>query len=400
LDYGKSWELITTGIDANHYTRAIRADPIRPGLLYAGTEWGMYISFNDGSSWDKFQLNLPIVSIRDLHVREQSLIAATHGRSFWMIDDLGPVREINAEISRQNHYLFTPKPAYRMAQSGSSRGANSKLYGQNHPNGVNFQFFIKDYEDNDAVKLEILELNGTLIRSFSNKAKESNKSLKLKPGGNSHLWDMRYEGFKEFAGMVLYASPNRGPKAVPGTYMARLIVNDTIVSTEFDIVKDPRVSNSQEDYQKQFDFLMKVRDKVSKAHQAILDIRELREDIRYLKDKIGDEYPQIMDALKNFEKEMTEVETSIHQTKNRSRQDALNFGIKVNNRLAFLMADQQRGDFPPTDAAEEVFTDQSKELDIYISQLNKLFTDKLVQINRMIKEAGISILMPAQSGRS
>lgn len=393
-DYGKTWTLITKGIEATHYTRAIRADPKRVGLLYAGTEWGMYVSFDDGTSWHPFQLNLPIVAIRDLHIRDNSLIAATHGRSFWMIDDLSPLHQLNDEIAKSNHHLFQPKPAYRMAQSGSWNKPNYKLVGENHPNGVQFHYFIKEIKDKPTIKLEILEKDGSPIKVYSNKAKKKKNQLKPKAGGNSLVWDMRYPGFKEFPGMVLYSSPNRGPKAVPGVYVAKLTVNDKTVETEFEITKDPRLPNTQEDFQRQFDFLIKVRDKVSEAHQAMLDIRSVRKDIQYLREKLGDDeaYQEIIKMTQALDKKMTLIENNIHQTKNKSRQDPLNYGIRINNRLAFLMADQQRGDFPPTDQAEAFRKEISQALDKELMQLDQLLNTDLSAINNLVKEKGVQIL--------
>lgn len=393
-DYGKSWKLITKGIDPNHYTRAIRADPKRDGLLYAGTEWGMYISFDDGDNWQPFQLNLPITSIRDLHVRDNNLIAATHGRSFWIIDDLTTIHQLNDEIAKQDFHLFQPKPAFRMAQGGSWGSPNYKLVGENHPDGVIFHYFIKKETDSAKVSLEIMELDGDLISKYSNKAKDKKEKLKVKKGGNRFVWDMRYPGFEEFDGLVLYSSPNRGPKAVPGKYKARLTVDGQSVEQEFEIIKDPRLPNTAEDYQKQFEFITKVRDKVSEAHLAIKDIRSIRKDINYLKEKLGKdaEYKDVIEMANELEKEMGVIENNIHQTKNRSRQDPLNYGIRVNNHLAFLMADQQRGDFPPTDQAEEVRQQLTQTLDKELKDLDTLLDSKLNKINEAVQDKGIQLL--------
>jgi photosystem II stability/assembly factor-like uncharacterized protein len=392
-DYGQTWELITAGIDPNHYTRAIRADPNRPGLLYAGTEWGMYVSFDDGKNWRPFQLNLPIVSIRDLHVRDNGLIAATHGRSFWMIDDLTPLHQLNDDIAARDFYLYQPKPSYRMAQAGGGR-TDDKREGTNHPNGVIFHFFIKNYTDDAKVTLEILEANGDSIQSFSNKAKEKSLQLSVKKGGNRFVWDMRYPGFKDFPGMVLYASPNRGPKAMPGTYRARLTVNDQSVEQTFEIVKDPRLPNTAEDYRRQFEFLIQVRDKVSEAHQAILDIRAVRKDIGNAKEKLKQDadFGEIIKLADELDKKLDAIENTIHQTKNKSNQDALNYGIRLNNRLAFLMADQQRGDFPPTDQAEEVRRQLTQELDKELENLKKVLDSSLPAINEKAREKGVELI--------
>ncbi|MBT8210991.1 MAG: glycosyl hydrolase, partial [Eudoraea sp.] len=395
-DYGKTWSLITKGIRNNHYTRAIRSDKVREGLLYAGTEWGMYISFDDGASWKPFQLNLPITSIRDLHVRDNDLIAATHGRSFWMIDDLTPLHQLSADMSKQDAVLFKPDKAYRMQQSGWGQ-PNPKLEGSNHPNGAIINYYIREFKETDTVRIEIREANGTLIQDFSNHAKEdknnpaTTKPLKVKTGGNRFIWNMQYPGFSAFKGMVLYSSPNRGPKAVPGTYKVVLHYNSEIAEADLTIVKDPRLPNSQQDFQEQFDFLMAVRDQVSRANQAIVEIRRVKRDLDYLKGKATDQQ-ELKAMLHDFETKLTEVENNIHMTKNQSRQDPLNYGIRINNRLAFLMADSQRGDYPPTNQAREFFVEIKKELDVEISSLEKLMNTYVGQINSKISDSQIKMI--------
>ena len=393
-NYGKSWKLITNGIPSTYYTRAIRADKTRDGLLYAGTEWGMFISFDDGANWQAFQMNLPIVAIRDLHVRDNMLIAATHGRSFWMIDDLSPLHQLSDAIAKKGFHLYQPKPAYRMAQSGGWGRPNMKLVGENHPNGVLFNFFVKDVDEKTKATLEIMEMDGDIIKTYKNKAKKRGEKLRVNKGGNRFVWDMRYTGFKDFPGMVLYSSPNRGPKAVPGKYKARLTVNGKSVEQTFEIIPDPRLKNTAEDYQKQFDFLVKVRDKVSEAHQAIRDIRSVRKDIKYLKDKLGDDeqYQPAIKLAEELDEEMTIIENNIHETRNQSRQDPLNFGIRINNHLAFLLADQQRGDFPPTDQAEAVRKERTAALDKELNALNQLMKEKLGDINNLLESKGFKLL--------
>lgn len=391
-DYGATWQLITSGIKSTDYTRAIRADLTRPGLLYAGTEWGMYISFDDGTSWQPFQLNLPIVSIRDLHVKDNNLIAATHGRSFWLIDDLTPLQQLSDEVAASKYYLFKPKDSYRMNVARSWRVEKSA--GKNHPNGVIFNYFLKEVNDQDTVSLHIVEMDGDTIQSFSNKAKEKKSKLTLEAGGNTFVWDMRYPGFKEFGGMILYSSPNRGPKAVPGTYRAVLSVNEESMSQNFDIIKDPRLPNSGEDYQKQFDFLIGVRDKVSEAHEGIIKIRKIRKDLEYAKGKTADtpSNVELIEMVNDLNEQMKVIENAIHMTKNQSYQDPLNFGIRINNRIAFLLADQQRGDYPPTDQAVAFRDEIFKELDGELNKLDLLLNNKLPVINQKLKEQGISIL--------
>ena len=377
-DYGKTWTVITSGIEKNDYTRAIRADLVRPGLLYAGTEWGLYISYDDGAHWENFRLNLPIVSIRDLHVREEYLIAATHGRSFWMIDDLGPVRQINDQVLAKSNHLYAPKPAYRIAQS--SQLSNTRTEGTNHPNGALLNFFVED--DKAEVHIEILESDGSLIRSYSNESKKKSSKLQVKTGGNKFIWNLRYPGFLDFPGMVLYSSPNLGPKAVPGTYLIRLVVDADTIQQNLTVLGDPRMSNTASDYQAQFEFLILVRDKVSQAHQAMLDIERIRKEVNFVKSKIKD--PIILDKMIAFMDNLTVIESTIHQTKNKSNQDPLNYGIKVNNRLAFLMADQQRGDYPPTDQAYEVYTELAADLDKILKEMKNLCAQSIPNLNEAL----------------
>ena len=414
-NYGENWELITNGINSNYYTRVIRSDKVVEGLLYAGTEWGMFISFDDGKSWSSFQLNLPITSIRDLQVKENDLIAATHGRSFWMIDDLTPLHQLNQEMINKNSYLFKPDKSYRMHQSGGWGRVNTKLVGENHPNGVIINYYIKNLKENDKVRIDILDSENKIIQSYSNKNLDdienndskpvlSNsqdidyaltgmniKSLKVKSGGNRLIWDMRYPGFTSFDGMVLYSSPNVGPKAIPGNYKVKMYYNDDIINQDFTIVKDPRISNTLDDYEEQFNFLIDVRNQVSRANQAIIDIREGRENLNFIKKQVN-ENDQLIDLINEFDKKISIIENNIHMTKNKSRQDPLNYGIRINNRLAFLMADSQRGDYPPTDQSQDFFKEIKKELDNELINLNKILLEYTETINRQIEENNINRL--------
>ena len=393
-DYGKTWNVITTGIPKEEFVRVVRADPKRQGLLYAGTEKGMWVSFDDGGSWNKFQLNLPPVPIADLAVKNDNLIAATHGRSFWMIDDLTPLHQLNKDMAGKDVVLFKPMPSYRMPGGAGGREPNRKLVGQNHPGGVMVHYFVKTIDEKTEVNLEFLEANGTLIKSYSSKAKEKADQLTVKAGGNRFVWDMRHPGYKVFPGMVYYGSPNLGPKAVPGNYKVRLTVRDQSQEQEFEILKDPRINTTQEEFQAQFDFLAKVRDKVSEANQSVIDIRKTKDDLTYLKNKVGNDekYKDVADRIKKFEEELSVLENNIHQTKNQSVQDPLNYGIKMNNRLAHLMGEQGQGDYPPTKQGEEVRQMLSKIVDEELIKVKATIRINLEMINNMVKEKGIEIV--------
>jgi hypothetical protein len=387
LDYGKTWTLITKNIPKEEFVRVVRADPKRKGLLYAGTEKGVWISFDDGENWQKMQLNLPPVPIHDLAVKNDNLVAATHGRSFWLIDDLTPFHQINSDNAAKEIILYKPMTTYRMA--GSNR-RDANMEGQNHPNGVMIHYFIKKYDEKTEVKIDILESNGDTIRTFSNKAKEKANLLITKTGGGRFVWDMRYPGYKTFPGMVFYGSPNQGPKAVPGKYQVRLTVKGQSQTQEFEIIKDPRIKTTQEDFQAQFDFLMKVRNKVTEVNEGIINIRKIKEDLTYLKNKMGEDpkNKDINEAIKKFEGELKTIENDIHQTKNSSVQDPINYGIKLNNRLAHLMYEQAQGDFRPTKQGEEVRDKLTQEVDKEIIKLRNCIDNNLIKINQMAREKG------------
>lgn len=194
--------------------------------------------------------------------------------------------------------------------------------------------------------------------------------------------------------MVYYGSSNQGPKAIPRKYIVRLTVNGQTQQQDFEILKDLRISTSPEEFQSQFDFLVKVRDKVSEANQSVIDIRKTRDDLTYLKNKIGvdEKYKDVADRIKKFEEELTIMENTIHQTKNKSVQDPLNYGIKINNRLAHLMVEQGQGDYPPTKQGEEVRQLLTKIVDEELIKVKTTIRSNLEVINRMVKEKGIEIV--------
>jgi len=391
-DYGKTWTVITNGIPKEEFVRVVRADPKRQGLLYAGTEKGMWISFDDGASWSRFQLNLPPVPIHDLAIRNDNLIAATHGRSFWMIDDLTPLHQLNLEMNGKEAVLFKPMAAYRMAGSAGER--NPKTEGENHPGGAIVHYYVKAMDDKTEVKLELLEQDGKVIRSFSNKSKEKADLLTVKAGGNRFVWNLRYSGYKTFPGMVYYGSPNLGPKAVPGTYKVRLTVNQWSDEKEFEVLKDPRIETTGDEFREQFEFLMKVRDKVSEANLGVTDLRKIKGDLATLLNKIGQDpaMKDLTDAVRSFEQKLTTHENSIHETRNMSVQDPLNYGIKLGNRLAHLMIEQGMGDFRPTKQGEAVRQKLTAEMDAELTGLRKTIEENVRQINQLARERGIEVI--------
>ena len=345
-DYGKTWEKITNGIPNNHFTRVLRADPNKEKLLYAGTESGMYISFDDGISWNSFQLNLPLVPITDLTIKNNNLIAATQGRSLWLIDDLTPLHQLNKEVNNASMKLFKPIDSYRMGSPGRGTPRNA---GKNHHNGVEVFFNIDDkiLDDNTSVTLEFLDNEKKLIKKYDNQSDEN--ALDINGEKNSFVWNMRYDDAKGFDGLIMWAASLRGPIASPGQYYVKLTVNEKSEEQSFNILKDPRSNSTDEDLKEQFDFLLSVRDKVSDIHQTIIDIRSSRSQLIDLKSKISDKYPDMENSISDVISRITLIEEKLYQTKNRSGQDPLNFPIRLNNKLAHLTSVASVGNFKPTD---------------------------------------------------
>ncbi len=309
-NYGKTWTLITHGIDASHFTRVVRADPEKQGLLYCGTESGMYISFDDGTSWKPFQSNLPIVPITDLTIKNKNLIAATQGRSFWMIDDLSPLHQLNTEVENSPFHLYKPLDSYAM-NGGSSK--NSRTRGQNHPGGVMVNFYIKDVTDSTNISIEFLDKNGAQIKKFSNHAKEKKDSLAVEKGTNLFVWNMRYEDAKKFDGMILWWANTSGPKAIPGTYQVKMKVDQDSIIQHFEILKDPRIHSSSKDQHAQFEFLIEIRDKLSEAHQAIIDIRKVKVQLNGLKEKLNEEeHPQLLATINSIDEKINGLENNLY----------------------------------------------------------------------------------------
>lgn len=396
-DYGKTWAKITDGIDAGHFTRVLRADPKRKGLLYAGTEAGMYVSFDDGASFKPFQLNLPIVPITDLTIKNDNLIAATQGRGFWLIDDLTPLHQLNDQVAGSESHLYKPMPSYRMGPAFSF-GRPSRIAGQNHPGGVMVHYFVKDTAK-AQVSLEFLQSDGKLIKKFSTKpdtkAKEEKLTIK-QPGMNKFNWNMRYADAERFDGMILWAASLNGPRALPGTYKVKLTVNGKSMESDFEILKDPRGTATDADMKAQFDFLQEVIAKVSETNNAIKKIRTAREQINRAIEPIKDQkeaMKDILDKAKAIQDDMKKVEETLYQTKNRSGQDPLNFPIRLNNKLAHLNSLASSGNFKPTNQMVEFKKEVIAEIDVQLAALNKILKEDVPSFNALVKQKNIDAVV-------
>ncbi|NNF05705.1 MAG: glycosyl hydrolase, partial [Candidatus Eisenbacteria bacterium] len=385
-NYGSSWKKITRGIDPTHFTRVIRADPERAGLLYAGTESGLYISLDDGESWRPFQRNLPIVPITDLAVTNRDLVVATQGRSFWVMDDLSTVHQLSDAVLASKFHLFTPRPTYRMGGGG---GRTSMTQGTNPRNGVYIDYHLTQApKDSSKVVLRVLEENGDVIKSFTHKEDQ----LPLEVGSNRFVWNMRYEDAERFDGIILWGGGLTGPKAVPGFYKARLVMEDDSLEVPFEIKIDPRIQATELDLQATFDFQMEVRDKLTEVHKTIKAIRSVRDQINTVNKGVDPEHAMkdsLESVAKEVLKEMKEVEEALYQTKNQSNQDPLNYPIRLNNRLSFLSSLSGYGDFSPTDQTIAVQEEVTKLIDEQLRAWRSIRDSKIPEFNDLVKEAAI-----------
>ena len=409
-NFGSTWEQITNGIPQNAYTRVIREDLWKNGLLYAGTETGIFVSFNNGGDWQPLQHNLPITPIHDLilHPKEKDLIVATHGRSFWILDDLTPLHEIitgKNEIENSIAYLFAPRHAYRI--DGGSYHADGMQTGENAPNGVLINYYIPSPPEKE-VQLQFLDSKDSMIITYSNRKNNKGEPLKeskdfypnlekkipgfisVDSGLNRFVWNMQYPSATEAPG-VMWGATTEGPKAVPGTYKVRLKIGDSIISTkQFEIRKDPRISTSNADFSEQFQLLMKINKKVSETHDAINSLRDIRGQINSVLLKITDttKAKPIKEIASMITDTLSAVEEELVQIKAKSGQDLLNFPMKLNNKLAALTYTVSSADTRPTKQAYQAYEDISGRIDIQLQKLKKA-VEQLPTFNSLVKEADI-----------
>ena len=396
-DYGASWEKIVSGIEEEHFTRVVRADPRREGLLFCGTESGMYISFDDGEAWSPFQLDLPVVPVTDLTIKDNDLVVATQGRSFWIFDYLHLLREMDPAMSAKGYIMFNPEDCYL---TGGRQGG-SLFTGENPLPGAVISFYLKnEVAEGDSIQLDFTDSEGNLIRSYRNNTRGLETAshtaygkLELKKGMNHITWDLSYPGALRVPGMILWGGYLGGPDAVPGTYRARLIINGDQLEKEFEVLPDPRSSSDIADLQEQFDFIIEVRDKLTYIHQAILDIRKLRDDIVETESRLDSgEHAGILSMTTDIKTRLTAIEEALYQTKNRSSQDPLNYPIRLGNKLAALNGVVATGDWKPTDQSYEVREMLNRRIDIHLGRLSDIIDERIPELNRLLHENNIKYI--------
>lgn len=403
---GSSWQLITKGIPKGAFVRVVREDPFRKGLLYAGTERGIYISFDTGNTWSLFRLNLPTTPVHDLviHPTERDLVVCTHGRSFWILDDLTPLHQFDASAKRQLTAL-TPRHTYRV--SGGSWYSPTMSVGQNAPNGVLLQYVLRDTTSKE-LRLTIRNAKGDSIITFSSikdvkgepfkkensfhldsMHRPSGDALTLRKGLNRFVWDMRWPSAEDLEGAMLWGGGTEGPLSTPGMYTAQYSLGADTQTVNFEIRMDPRLTTSTVDLQAQFDLHQKINTKLSDVHKAIKRLREVRSSINATSTRWKDLDTTLTKDVTTLSKKITDSLTSIEntlvQTKAKAFQDLLNYPVMLNNKIASLSSVASSADRRPTQQTYDLFEILSKDADVQLSALKAIEETLIAELNIAVK---------------
>ena len=452
-DFGKSWTAIVNGIPKDVYVHAVRVDPKRKGLLYAGTERGVYASFDDGANWQPLQLNLPMAPVNDLIVKNDDLAVATHGRSFWILDDLSPLRQWKDSLKTVDVHLFAPAEASHTSFPASFFGGGNA--GQNPPAGAVIYYYLKteikkpeekkgegeagaspsapasgpatsteaastssgatpespageEKKTESRVKIEILDSAGKVIRTYPPKHPpapegEENFFARTRPaeiateaGINRFVWDLHYEGAPRIPNSPLWGGSTDGPTALPGDYQVRLTVDGKSQTQPFKIVPDPRLKITAEDLKRQFDLMQAIVGKVTQVHDAVRQMRDLRAQMTALNKRLKDEKnpnaKALADAGAALDKKMTVVEEALIQTKAKSGQDVLNYPIRLNNLLVALGGIVSSADAAPTKQDYEMFDDLGRQADEQLAKWKEIVNTDLAAYNQLAREKTIPLV--------
>ncbi len=397
-DYGKTWKQITTGINSLHFTRAMRADKKRPGLLYAGTEYGMYISYDDGASWNTFQLNLPVTPITDLTIKNNDLVVGTQGRSIYILDDLSVVQQSDAMAANKKFYVYTPHAAYRMQASGGGRfggGApNLRLEGANPPNGVIVPFYVKEIADSSKLTVTLMDKNKKEIKTFTNTGKED--KIEVNKGLNNFVWNMNYPDAEKIPeGYIVWNGNVNGPKAAPGNYFAKFKLDKDSSEISFTILADPNYKTSQAEYDEQQTFLLTARDKFTDVIKTLKNIKDLRSQMTDYQTRLGKDCPkEVKTYMDSIGKMLTPVEEALHQTKAKSGQDVLNYPIRLDDKLSGLYDGAASGNGAPSKQIKETYTMLSELIDVQLNKFKTISNTEIPKLNALIREKTLTIIMP------
>jgi photosystem II stability/assembly factor-like uncharacterized protein len=438
-NYGRTWTAINNGIAADHFTRVIREDPVRRGLLFAGTERGVYMSLDDGMNWQWISKNVPPVPVHDLTIKDNDVILATHGRSFWVLDDISAIRQMTPAILGKAAHLYKPVDAVR-TQWGGGFGGGGGGVGANPRSGAIVYYNLAT--PNQKVTLDFLDARGEVIQSFTSdqspeQAADSiarqaaldsltsgglsrdsaQRVLAARGGGgggggfggggarprvpnraglNTFAWNLRYPDAVRFENLIMWAAGTNGPVAPPGTYSVRLNAAGQTQTQSFRVRKDPRSTSTDADILAQFNLLIAIRDKTSEANNAVRMVRNMRWNVNDRTGKLSgtqqQEFKSIADGMMG---KLTAAEQETYQVRNESNQDPLNFPIKLNNEIAAVASYVSQGEYRPTRQAREVFEMLSKELDVHLKAIKAAMDADLPRLNAILRAAGLQELVPS-----
>lgn len=410
LDYGATWTRIDSDLPRTHFTRVVRADPGRRGLLYAGTERGVYVSFDDGARWQPLQLKLPLVPVTDLAVKDGDLIASTQGRGYWILDHIAVLHQVEPKSAAEPVVLYAPTVAQRVPLFRADDAASRKM-GTNPHRGLVLQYVLRDEPAKDTeAKIEIFDATGAVIRTYTREPaegaededrdepqlEEDLRQVPLEKGGNVFAWDLSHPPATRFPGLILWNDGLEGPVALPGKYSAKLTVGNWSGTVPFEIAPDPRTKASAADLAAQFELVRGIRDQLTRMHSEIGRLRDVSKQLDTLLKRIGDEEKTVAlrDAAKALKEKLVAVEEALYQTKNQSQQDPLNFPVRLNDKLAGVLNLASRGDFAPTDSMIAVRNELTKKIDAQMDELTKLMGAGLADVNRLAREAEVPLIAP------
>ncbi len=435
-DYGATWEKITSGIASHDFTRVIREDPARRGVLYAGTETGAYVSLDDGAAWHSLQRNLPAVPIYDLAVKENDLVAATHGRSFWVLDDLTPLHDLAGLQPPPPVHLFAPRPAYRMAPPlGSDRpkaeGKNYSLAtglpatfyetktpegltarrfldaGANPPDGVVVTYYL-EHEPADPPSIRFLDAGRNEIRRFSSQAADpeppagapTEQRAPNAAGMNRFVWNMRYPDARGVPGDVTTERSLAGPKAPPGTYHVELSVEERTLEAPFEIRVDPGLAASQQDLEEQFTLLMRIRDKLSETHDAINQMRGVRQQVdEWVRRTEGQAVgAAVAEAARGVTDKLAAVEQELIEGRVTVQLDMIHYPTRLNAKLAALTSVVASAEARPTRQSYDVFADLAGRIDRQLERWRDLLEVDVSSFNDLVRTSDIPAVVAKSAG--
>jgi photosystem II stability/assembly factor-like uncharacterized protein len=436
-DYGKSWRRITSGLPDNAFVRVVREDPVRKGLLYCGTETGVYVSLDAGARWWPLRLNLPgtaaafksaatrataqarpaeaskvaeeeprgllpVVPVTDLIIKDNDVAVSTQGRGFWILDDVAALRQLSPAAMNEEAHLFAPSSGVLFG--GPVGGFAGAPVGQNPPRGVMVYYTLaREPGEKQEVTLEFLDASGKPIRKFTSKGGDKEEAaggagaeregppepkVPARAGLNRFVWSFRIPDASRFKGLIMWDGGVTGPEVVPGRYQVRLTAGGRSQTQSFEVRHDPRVATTQAEYQKKYDFLLQIHDQLTAAHDAITRIRDVREQLKTVAERAATLDPDstIARAARKLSTELTTVEEALYQTKNKSSQDPLNYPIRLNNKLASLAGTVEGVDAPPTEACYVVYDDLNGKLEAQLAKLKGLMGAGLSDFNQLVRE--------------